>query len=309
MKKLLVICGPTATGKTALAVKLAKKLGGEIISADSRQVYKGMDIGTGKGLPVADAKVWGYDLVDPKKDFSVANYVRFARKTLREAGRRMKLPILVGGTGLYIQGVVDGIPTANVAKNENLRKNLIGKSPEELFEILAQQDPVKAASLNASDKKNPRRLIRAIEVAQWKLDSGGGFVKTPALTNYSTLFIGLSAPKEDLFKKIDMRVDDRVLKGVEKEIKKLLSAGTSWDDQAMSSLGYRQWRGFFEGTKNKNEAILQWKKEEKKYARRQITWFKRDRRIKWFDISKPHWSDDVEKLAQKWYSSQNAKKN
>ena len=320
MQKLLIVCGPTATGKTALAISLAKRLGGEIISADSRQVYKKMDIGTGKDLPpnakktegyylINGVRVWGYDLVDPKEDFSVANYVRFARKTVNDIGRRMKLPILVGGTGLYIQGVVDGIPTAFVPKNEDLRKNLMGKNPEELFEILAQQDPIKAASLNASDKRNPRRLIRAVEIAQWRLDSGGDFSQTPTLTNYSTLFIGLTAPKEYLSKKIDMRVEGRVDVGVEKEIKKLLSAGISWDDQAMSSLGYRQWRDFFEGTKDKNETISAWKKEEKKYAKRQITWFKRDRRIKWFDISKPDWIDSVEKLAKIWYSSDYAKKN
>jgi len=320
MQKLLIVCGPTATGKTALAISLAKRLSGEIISADSRQVYRRMDIGTGKDLPpnakktggyylIKAVPVWGYDLVGPREGFSVADYVRFARETVKDIGRRMKLPILVGGTGLYIQGVVDGIPTAFVPKNEDLRKNLMGKTLEELFEILAQQDPIKAASLNVSDKRNPRRLIRAVEIAQWKLKTGGDFDQTPTLTNYSTLFIGLTAPKEYLFKKIDMRVEARVGIGVEKEIKKLLSAGTSWDDQAMSSLGYRQWRDFIEGTKDKNETILAWKKEEKKYAKRQITWFKRDRRIKWFDISKPDWTDSVEKLAKKWYSSDDAKKN
>ena len=320
MEKLLIVCGPTATGKTGLALALARSLDGEIISADSRQVYQRMDIGTGKDLPpkakkrgrcylINGIRVWGYDLVGPKEDFSVANYVRFARRAIEDIKRRMKLPILVGGTGLYIQAVVDGIPTALVPKNEDLRKNLMERNPEELFEILAQQDPIKAASLNASDKRNPRRLIRAVEIAQWRLNSGGGFSQTPTLTNYPTLFIGLTAPKEALFKKIDMRVESRVDAGIEKEIKKLLSGGISWDDQAMTSLGYRQWRGFFEGTKDRNETISAWKKEEKKYAKRQITWFKRDRRIKWFDISKPNWADNVEKLAKIWYSSFDAKKN
>lgn len=321
MNKLLVICGPTATGKTALAIKLAERLGGEVVSADSRQVYKKMDIGTGKDLPrnakkiggyylINGIPVWGYDLIDPKKSFSVANYVRFARKTINGVVRRRKLPILVGGTGLYIQGVVNGISSVDVPQNQDLRKNLIDKSPAELFEILAVQDSIKAASLNASDKMNPRRLIRAIEIAQWKLETGGELItKTPALKNYSNLFIGLSAPKDDLFKKIDMRVEARVGAGIEKEIKKLIAEGISWDDQAMSSLGYRQWRDFFEGTRDKKETISQWKKEERHYAKRQTTWFKRDRRIKWFDISKPGWTDSVEKLAKIWYSSQNAKKN
>lgn len=319
-QKLLVICGPTGTGKTPLAISLAKRLGGEIISADSRQVYQGMDIGTGKELPkdsrkiggfylIGGIRVWGYDLVSPKEDFSVANYVSFAQKQVREIRKRKKLPILVGGTGLYLQGVVDGIPTAKVPKNENLRKNLLEKSPGELFEILAQQDGIRAASLNTSDKKNPRRLIRAIEIAQWKLATGGSIAKTSRLKNYETLFIGLTAPRDELFEKIDARVDKRVQGGIEKEIKKLLASGVSWDDQAMTSLGYRQWRGFFEGSKKKDETILEWKREERHYAKRQITWFKRDGRIKWFDFTKPGWLDNVEKLAKKWYSSDYAKKN
>ncbi|MEK7113015.1 MAG: tRNA (adenosine(37)-N6)-dimethylallyltransferase MiaA [Patescibacteria group bacterium] len=313
MQKLLVICGPTATGKTALAVKLAKKLGGEIISADSRQVYKGMDIGTGKDLPknaeknegyylIKAVRVWGYDLVDPKKDFSVANYVRFARKVVGEVGGRMKLPILVGGTGLYIQGVVDGIPTADVPKNENLRKNLIGKSPEELFEILAQQDPIRAASLNASDRKNPRRLIRAIEIAQRKLQTGRELDKSFASKDYSTLFVGLTAPKEYLLGKIDERVEARVEAGVEEEIRKLLERGVSWEDQAMTALGYRQWKEYFDKGKTKEKVISEWKNEERKYAKRQITWFKRDGRINWFNITRPSWDKKVEKLVKKWYN-------
>lgn len=305
MKKLLVICGPTASGKTALAVNLAKKLGGEIISADSRQVYKGMDIGTGKDLREIPkwAKIWGYNLADPKNGFSVGQYIKIARTIIENIWARDKLPILVGGTGLYIKGVVDGIPTALVPKNKNLRKNLGKKGADELFEILAQQDPIRAASLNASDKKNPRRLIRAIEIAQRKLQTGGELDKSFVPKDYSTLFIGLTAPKEYLSGKIDERVEARVEAGVEEEIRKLLERGVSWEDQAMTALGYRQWKEYFDKGKTKEKVISEWKNEERKYAKRQIRWFKRDRRIKWFDISKPDWTDSVEKLAKIWYDS------
>lgn len=318
MKKLLVICGPTATGKTALALSLAKKFNGELLSADSKQVYRGLDIGTGKDITAQakrkgyyefqGIKIWGYDLVGPNENFSVSRYIQFARKVVKEIIKREKLPIIVGGTGLYIKAIVDGIPTAKIPQNLALRENLAVKSQDELFEILAQLDPIKAGSLNSSDKKNPRRLTRAIEIATWKLEGKSKEFKE-RIQKFDTLFIGLTSSKEFLFARIKKRVEKRVRQGVEREISELLSKGVSWENQSMSSLGYRQWRAYFKGKKTKEETIEDWKRQEKKYAKRQITWFKRDRRIKWFDISKPDWTDSVEKLAKIWYSSDYAKKN
>ena len=185
MNELLIICGPTATGKTSAALKIAREINGELISADSRQVYKGMDIGTGKDIPkgakyVSLAKlggyydadgirIWGYDLVYPEKEYSVADYSKTARQIIRDIWKRKRTAIIVGGTGFYINVVVDGIQTAGIPKNESLRKSLEKLSVDELFEKLALLDSIKAASLNTSDKKNPRRLIRAIEIAQWQL--------------------------------------------------------------------------------------------------------------------------------------------
>ncbi|MBU0569753.1 hypothetical protein KKB40_03150, partial [Patescibacteria group bacterium] len=188
MKNALVICGPTATGKTSLALRLAKKLDGELVSVDSRQVYKKLDIGTGKDLPsgsklkaknsrlpeyyeVNGVKIWCYDLVEPTEEFSVGQYITIANVIIKDIETRKKLPILVGGTGLYIQGMTDGISTALIPKNARLRKLLEKKSAEELFEMLFKIAPAKATSLNSSDKKNPRRLIRAIEVAKFPTNS------------------------------------------------------------------------------------------------------------------------------------------
>src|SRR3989344_2658803 len=188
MIKLLVICGPTATGKTSLALHLSEVFNGEIISADSRQVYRGMDIGTGKDLPVISnyqfpitnlkkqnigcykikgINVWGYDLVKPNEDFSVGQYIAIAENIIENIHDRKKLPIIVGGTGLYIKGIVDGIPTADIPKNMELRKSLENKDTSELYDNLVSLDPAKALSLNKSDSKNPRRLIRAIEVVKY----------------------------------------------------------------------------------------------------------------------------------------------
>jgi len=301
MRKLIVICGPTATGKTSLGVILSQKLGGEIVSADSRQVYKGMDIGTGKEWG-KDVVVWGYDLADPRHDYSVAQYVKFAQKAIIDIQERGRLPILVGGTGLYIKAVVDGIPTVSVPRNSELRDKLSGKPPDELYEALSNLDSVRAASMNFSDKKNPRRLIRAIEIAQWKLSHGKSSpsISRPVAPS-SILFIGLTAPREFIEKKIEARVSDRIKKGIKLEIRDLLKGGVKWEDQSMMSLGYRQWRDYFEGAVDEARAVSEWIREEKKYARRQITWFKKDKRILWFDVSEPDYPKSVEKLAEKWY--------
>ena len=309
MKKVLVICGPTATGKTSLAIYLAKKFDGELVSADSRQVYKMMDIGTGKEWGDG-IKIWGYDLIDPKKEFSVARYLKFANNIIEDIQRRGRLPILVGGTGLYIKGVIDGIPTVDVPRNKKLRGRLSEKTPENLYEMLSQIDAIRAGSLNSSDKRNPRRLIRAVEVATWMIDNSKKLSKgNESHRDRSVLFLGLYAPKDFLDKKIEERVDGRVKRGVKMEIEKLLEIGVNWDDQSMMSLGYRQWRGYFEKTKSKEAVINDWKKEERRYARRQITWFKKDKRLQWFDITEPKLRYNVEKLVKKWYKGRSGKEN
>ncbi|MBI4157664.1 tRNA (adenosine(37)-N6)-dimethylallyltransferase MiaA [Candidatus Woesebacteria bacterium] len=318
MGKLLVICGPTSVGKTSLALSLAKKFNGEILSADSRQVYRGMDIGTGKDLPsgakpkipwfknfgyyeVNGVKIWGYDLADPGEGFSVAQYVRFSEKIMADITKRKKLPIVVGGTGLYIKAITDGIPTVFVPRNERLRKNFSKKPQVELFEILAQLDSIKAGSMNTSDRRNPRRLIRAIEVATWELKHKGPSPEDKKKKIRNTLFIGLMAPREVLFERISARVEERVKAGIKKEINNLLKKGLSWKDQAMTSIGYRQWSEYFSGEKTEEEIKTKWTDEEKKYAKRQMAWFKREKRIVWFDTSTKNYRRKLEKVVEKWY--------
>jgi tRNA dimethylallyltransferase len=320
LKKVLIITGPTATGKTSLAINLAKKYNGEVVSADSRQVYEGMDIGTGKDLPkvaklhwedeviggyylFGKVKVWGYDLVLPSKEFSVSQYIIFAQKVIKKIASEGKLPILVGGTGLYIKALLDGIPTAEVPQNKDLRDKLKDKSAGELFETLALLDGSKAGSLNSSDRKNPRRLVRAIEIATWKLSFGEMKIIKPTFFDWNSLVIGLSAPQKILEKKIESRADKRLAQGLKKEIDHLLTQNVTWDSQAMSSLGYKQWRGYYEKEIPLSLAINNWISEEKKYIKRQMTWFKKDSRINWFDISDAGLNNNVEKLVKKWYST------
>lgn len=323
MHKLLVICGPTATGKTTLAIKLAKKLNGELVSADSRQVYKGLDIGTGKDLPVISnyqfpitnlkkrgigcyevngVRIWGYDLADAKDDFSVAHYLDFANLVIDNILKRKKLPIVVGGTGLYIKAIVDEIPTINTPPDKKLRRSLSGKNADELFEILATVAPLKAASLNQSDKKNPRRLVRAIEIAssQYKFKSKNkNFVITK---NYNTLFVGLSAPKDILNEKIKKRIEERIKLGFENEVLELLKGGIGFNYQSMQSLGYRQYSNFYYGKIPRDKFINNWFLGEVNYAKRQMTWFKKEKRITWFDVSEKGWLEKVSKKVDDWYN-------
>lgn len=318
MNKLLVICGPTAMGKTSLAIRIAKNFGGEIVSADSRQVYKGMDIGTGKDLPrgtkirypwfgkygyyeVHGVKVWGYDLADPRRDFSVAQYLKIAHHLIDDIAKRKNFPILVGGTGLYIKGVVDGIATAAIPPSESLRKHLGGRSVDELYELLARIDSLKAASLNSSDKKNPRRLIRAIEIAQYQLTKKTLSIFHAIGDSYDILHIGLSAPNGFLGRKIAERVRERLKNGAKDEVRKLLRMGVKWEDQSMNALGYGVWRDHFEGDVDEEHVLSEWKRDESRYAKRQITWFKKDVRISWFDIGQSGYPKNVEKLIEKWY--------
>jgi len=310
MKKLLVICGPTATGKTSLAIKLAKKFSsrgrpafgwnGELISADSRQVYQGMDIGTGKDHPKT-IKIHLIDVVKPNEEFSVAHYYRLAWKEIRRIWKKGKLPILVGGTGFYIRAVVDGIETSGIPRNLEVRAKAKGWSKEKLFGYLTKLDPEKAASMNWSDKNNPRRLIRAIEVAIFRRESSSW--QPPKHQKPDSLFIGLTAPYKTLYQRIDERVEKRIKQGVEKEIKRLLGQGYTWEASALGeTMGYQEWQPFFEGRKSKEETIQRWKFDEHGYARRQMVWFKKNKRINWFEITKPGFEKKVVRLVKKWYS-------
>lgn len=319
MNKILVICGHTATGKTSLALRLSKKFNGEIISADSRQVYKGMDIGTGKDIPSAfklklsnfdssisfytDNKtyIWGYDLVNFWEEFSVSKYVEVVKKILANVYLRKKLPILVGGTGFYIKAVIDGFDTLHVPKDESLRLSLRNKGARELYEILKSKDFDKAFLLNESDRKNPRRLIRAIEVVDWKSRKGSfGNDKT---IKYNSLFIGLYLPKDKLNKVIEKRVTERLKMGFESEVNKLVSQGFNLSLQSSLSIGYSQWLKFVRGEISREQAIQEWMSQEKSYSKRQMMWFKKDKRIKWFNVSNPKYISKVEELIRKWHNS------
>ncbi|MFZ5365979.1 MAG: tRNA (adenosine(37)-N6)-dimethylallyltransferase MiaA [Patescibacteria group bacterium] len=321
-QKLLVVCGPTATGKTSLGIRLAKQFNGEIVSADSRQVYVGMDIGTGKDLP-ANAKlkikngqilkpyrfdeipVWMLDVVTPAQEFSVADYVNLAWKVISDIWKRKKLPIVVGGTGFYIKGVVNGIETLGVPPDWELRKKLKYEDIKILSEKLKKLDVERWNRMNESDRRNPRRLIRAIEIAQ----SRGLYHCTRTIVQKrEVLFVGLTTSYRVLYQRIDKRVEERIKMGVEDEIKKLLGMGYSFDNSVLgTTIGYKEWKDYIEHKtlnpeEEKEKIIQRWKYNEHNYARRQMTWFRRDSRIHWYDITKRDYKEEIELLVKQWYN-------
>lgn len=312
--KLLVVCGPTATGKTSLSFKLAKEFVGEIVSADSRQVYKYMDIGTGKEWD-EDVKIWGYDLVDPRENYSVSDYFREIKYVIEDIWKRGKLPIIVGGTGLYIKSLIDGIATVDIPKNENLRESLEKMSVVELFEKLATLDSAKAASLNTSDSKNSRRLVRAIEVAVWSIENSTQkhiVEKREKVLdkNVDLLMVGLTAPLSDISNNIDNRVEKRMNDGFIDEVETLLRMGVSWRNQSMNTLGYKESEKFFKEGLSYEEFISEWVRNELRYVKRQMTWFKKDKRIDWFNVKDIDYKERLANLVSKWYSrNRNDKKS
>ena len=270
MNKILIVIGPTASGKTALGLELAKKFNGEILSADSRQVYKYMDIGTGKDLKNFQ---WGLDLVEPNKQFNVSDFVNYASKILADIWKRGKLPIIVGGTGLYIKELLEPSQTLHIKPDEKLRKKLSKYTLQNLQKELQEKDLKKWERMNESDRKNPRRLIRAIEVAGKKTADSIASLQNDG---YDTLIIGLKAPLEFLYQRIDKRVEERMAMGMAEERKKLSKY------KLINTIGYH------------NETAQEWKFAEHAYAKRQSDYMKKFLpKTVWFDITTKNWKNEV----------------
>lgn len=289
LPKLIVILGSTASGKTDWGLKLAKKFNGEIISADSRQVYKKMNIGTAKipgewrrnGLRktyyVEDIPHHLIDFLDPGKTFAVSEFRDKAIKYIKLTNKEGRIPLLVGGTGLFIHAVVDNLEIPRVAPNKQLRKSLEDKSNEELMKLLKTLDPKSAGTV---DSKNTRRIIRALEVC---ILSGVPFSEQQIKGDqiFDVLQIGLKVSREVLYERIDERIDSMMKLGLLEEVKNLLKQKYDWSLSSMSGIGYRQFKGYLAGEYNLEKAIELLKRDTRRYAKRQITWFKRDPRIKW----------------------------
>lgn len=275
--KIIVVLGPTATGKSDLAVALAKEFNGEVISADSRQVYKGLDIGSGKITKKEMQRVPHYllDVVSPKSTFTVAHFKKQSEKIIKDIITRGKTPIICGGTGFYIQSLVDGIVLPEVKPNKELRKKLESKTSEELFAILLKLDHNRATTI---DPSNPVRLIRAIEIAR----ALGNVPEIKAQPKYQSIQIGLDWTDKVLKERIQKRLFARIKKGMIREVSKLHEAGISWKKLESFGLEYRYIALLLQQKITKEEMASLLETEIWHYAKRQRTWFKKDTRIKWF---------------------------
>ena len=289
MNRLLGIVGPTGIGKSHMGIQLAQALGGEIVNADSRQVYRFMDIGTAKPTPQERAMAPHHviDVVGPNENFSLAQYQQLAVKAIEDIQQRGKLPIVVGGSGQYVWSVLEGWGIPQVAPNPKLRQELEDRAERggggQLLEELRDIDPEAAEKI---DPRNVRRTIRALEVFN-ETETPISQLQRMEAPKSDIFVIGLTADREELYRRIDARVDRMIELGLVDEVKRLMSRGFDFTMPALSSIGYRQIGHYLNDELTLPGAIQQIKFETHRFARQQYTWFRlEDTRIHWFDIQR-----------------------
>ncbi|WP_148894289.1 tRNA (adenosine(37)-N6)-dimethylallyltransferase MiaA [Geothermobacter ehrlichii] len=287
LQPLIVVCGPTACGKTDLCLRLAGHFDLEIVSADSRQVYRTMDIGTAKPEPAVLERVRHHlvDVVDPDEDFTVAHFVEQGRRAIEGIRAASRLPVLAGGTGLYIQALTEGladVPPADPAFRQKMKRLAQEHGNEWLLERLKRVDPVLGARLRSGDQV---RIIRALEVFEQcgrplsEIQRRHGFSDRP----YRLLKIGLAVEREELYRRIELRTEAMFAAGLVDEVRALLDRGYDPALKALNTIGYREVIGYLQGRHSLQEAIERVKRNTRRYAKRQLTWFRRDESINWVD--------------------------
>jgi len=284
---LVAIVGPTATGKSKLAFRLAQTLNGEIVSADSRQVYRHMDIGTAKptGEELSLVPYHLIDIINPDENFSLAQYQHLAYKAINDIQQCHKLALLVGGSGLYVWSVLDGWKIPEVPPDPEFRRSLEEKAARgrtsEIYQELARVDPAAAQRV---DQRNARRIIRALEVHRGTQTTFSQLQRKESPL-FNTLIIGLTADRAELYRRIDLRVDEMIKQGLVNEVEKLVNTGYDFNLPAMSGIGYKQIGMFLRGELTSAAAVQQIKFETHRFVRQQYSWFRlKNDRIQWFDI-------------------------
>ncbi|MBE5822766.1 MAG: tRNA (adenosine(37)-N6)-dimethylallyltransferase MiaA [Butyrivibrio sp.] len=297
-QKLIVLTGPTAVGKSKLSIELAKKIGGEIISADSMQVYKYMDIGTDK---ISKKKMEGVphhliDFLDPHEDFNVFTFQKLSKKAIKEIADRGKVPIIVGGTGFYIQAVLYDIDFTETDEDMTLRHELEERVKKEgtngIYEELKKVDPLSAEMIH---ENNSKRVIRALEYYKktGRPISEHNAEQSKKESCYDFTYFVLTDKRETLYSRIEKRVDQMIKDGLEDEVKKLLSMNIPKTATSMQGLGYREMIGYLNGEYDLDRAVYLIKRNTRHFAKRQLTWFKRERDVNWIDKEKFDHNDEL----------------
>ena len=287
LRPLVALVGPTAVGKTALALRLADELALEVVSADSRQVYRYMDIGTAKPAAREQSRVRHHlvDVVDPDESFTLARYQQMAYAAINDIHSRGRLPLLVGGTGLYVKAVLEGLSIPHVEPDARLREELLSEAATRGYQVLHDRlrevDPLAAGRIDA---RNVRRVVRALEVC-YRLGQPMSSVQQAVPPPYGILRLGLTMPRELLYRRIDERVERMIAAGLVDEVRALVARGYAYSLPAMSGLGYRQMGMYLRGEVSLDEAVALIKRHTRRFVRQQATWFRTDDpAIHWFEV-------------------------
>lgn len=294
MENLIIITGPTGIGKTEISLNLAHQFNGEIISADSMQIYKKLDIGTAKiNTNLTEIPHHMIDIVEPWDNFSVSDFKIKAKNLISEINNRGKLPFLVGGTGLYINSIVYNLDFAKTEVHweyRNYLNNLLEeKGPEYLYDKLVELDSQMAEKIH---KNNGQRIIRALEINKNGSTKGNNFREEN--NDYNLIYIGLNMNREKLYEKINLRVDKMIEAGLVNEVKNLLEYGLDKNTQSLKAIGYKEVISYIDKEINLDEMVELIKRNSRRYAKRQLTWFRADKRIKWFDRGSDTLINDIE---------------
>ncbi len=303
-REIIIVAGPTAVGKTKYAIEIAKKFNGEIVSSDSMQLYKFMDIGSAKPTEEEQAQVKHYlvDEIDPREKFSVAEYQKLAKAAIEEIFSKGKIPIISGGTGLYVNSLIYDMdfsaPPAGNEYREKLEKLAEQHGNEYVHKLLEEKDKESALRIHPN---NLKKVIRALEVVDTSKEGIKSFEKSFIKTkDYSYKLIGLSRDREELYDRVNLRVDLLMDMGLKDEIKNLLDMGLTADNISMKGIGYKEIIGYFDGEYDLEQAIYLVKRNTRHYAKRQLTWFRRYEDIKWFNISEYSSDDEAIKEIITW---------
>ncbi|MCA1320842.1 tRNA (adenosine(37)-N6)-dimethylallyltransferase MiaA [Bacillus tianshenii] len=298
-KKVIVIIGPTAVGKTRLSVELAQRVNGEIISGDSMQIYKEMDIGTAKVSKKEMQGVPHYliDVKEPTEPYSVAEFQQEVRELIDRISEKGCIPIIAGGTGLYIQSVLFDYQFSDVGKNEEIRMRLERQVEEDgmdaVYDELRKIDPISAANIHPN---NVRRVIRALEVFHTTGKTMAEFQESQEQELlYDVAFVGLTMDREALYDRINLRVDLMVEQGLFEEVESLYKKGIR-DCQSIQAIGYKELYSYFDGLLTKEQAIDALKQNSRRYAKRQLTWFRNKMDVTWFDMTDAVFEDILEEI-------------